>query len=42
MAERAGWSYANVMALTALIVFVLAAVVTAAGPEKHAKAFGVS
>jgi SHS family lactate transporter-like MFS transporter len=42
MAERAGWSYANVMALTALIVFVVAAVVTAAGPEKHAKAFGLS
>jgi SHS family lactate transporter-like MFS transporter len=42
MAERAGWSYASVMALTALVVFVVAAVVTAVGPEKRAKAFGVS
>src|SRR6266851_1530127 len=34
-------SYANAMALTALIVFVVAAVVAALGPERRAARFGV-
>jgi SHS family lactate transporter-like MFS transporter len=41
LAERGGWSYANVMAITALAVFTVAAMVTAVGPEKHAQAFGI-
>src|SRR5216684_100448 len=41
LVERAGWGYANVMALTALAVFSLAALVTAVGQERHATAFGV-
>jgi len=34
-------SYANAMALTALTVFVVAAVVAALGPERRAARFGV-
>jgi len=34
-------SYANAMALTALTVFVVAAVVAALGPERRAARFGI-
>ena len=41
LVEQKGWGYGNVMSLTALIVFMLAAVVTAVGQERRATAFGV-
>ena len=41
LAEGRGWGYANVMAGTALIVFLLAILATAVGPERHGKPFGV-
>lgn len=40
-AERTGGSYARVMAITAFVVFSLAAVVTALGKERHGEEFGV-
>jgi len=40
LAERAGGSYAKVMAVTAFTVFSLAALVTALGRERRGHAFG--
>jgi SHS family lactate transporter-like MFS transporter len=41
LVEQKGFAYRTVMAMTALIVFILAALMTALGQEKHAKSFGV-
>jgi len=42
LAERVGGSYAKVMAITAFIVFSLAAIVTALGRERRGEEFGVN
>lgn len=40
LAKQAGWGYANTMAISALLLFILASVVAWLGPERHGEAFG--
>jgi len=40
LAKQAGWGYANTMAISALVLFILASVVAWLGQERHGEAFG--
>jgi SHS family lactate transporter-like MFS transporter len=42
LAVHHGWGYSKTMALSALVVFTIAALVTGAGPERRGQAFGES
>jgi SHS family lactate transporter-like MFS transporter len=40
LAKQAGWGYANTMAISALVLFILASLVAWLGPERHGEVFG--